>query len=146
MKISEEILPVVIKKIKIGKKFLTKSMIEQIPWGVFIYYFDEEWHEIRYGVPGIFNDDGKLIGYDDNAPYNSDGELIGYIEIKTNLSFNEYVRRYNKKNFYPEEIIWNCEGKEYFIIWYDNESNLKKGYIDKWTANVAGVKLEQIYI
>jgi hypothetical protein len=42
--------------------------------------------------------------------------------------------------FYNSNVI------KYFIIWYDNENNLKKGYIDKWTADMAGIKLEQIYI
>jgi hypothetical protein len=150
IEIENEILPVTITKIKIGNKNLTKGIIEQIPWGLYVSYFDEEYYTERYGVPVIFDDSRKLFDYNENnREFNINGKkLLGYINIPIkSLSPQNYVAKYNKEQpYFSEYVIKNYSGKFYFIIWYDNENNLQKGYIDEWTANVARIDLKQIYI
>jgi hypothetical protein len=131
-------LPITITKIKIGGKFISKSFIEQIPWGLFIYNNDD--HIEQYGVS--FNKESHEI----MPTYFIDGTILGFVKRSIlNLDLNplDYTKKYNRLDGgYPKGYL----SKYFFIIWYDNNHNLYKGYIDEWTATMIGIDLEQIYI
>ena len=147
MNIIEKIrTPVIIIKIKVDGKFITKSFIEQIPWGVYVYHLDYDYEnpKIRYGISKVPREWKKT-----DEQFFIDGTLLGYVNIKAEKLAKTYVESYRDvedKYGYGYQVEENYKGKFYYIIWYDEENNLKRGYIDEWTAEIADIKLRQIYI
>ncbi len=145
-------LPVTITKVKVGGKFLTKSLLEQLPMDLFIHHFDDK---KRYGIPCNFDtENGNFEYYIDEIPYEIDGTIIGYLRgISSQLSYEgiqNWIKRYNG-GFHSIETgemfhMRNYTYPFYYIIWYDKNNTLKRGYIDEMTAKKAGVILEQIFI
>lgn len=153
-------LPVTITKVKIGKKDLTQKLIVQIPKGLYVSHIGKKGGKENkcYGLPlkidskGLVND---LI-FDTDTPYEIDGKLLGYINISqlvsdiTSIQIDEnYISELKDVDDYgtTEPVYFlNYLGSKYFIIWIDKENNLRKGFIDQWTVNQLGLKLEQIFI
>lgn len=136
--IEKQELPVTITKVKIGKKDLTKKIIDQIPFGIFVYCEHED-KSREWGLPYIISDDSDELIFDKNKPYIISGTLLGY--VKPTWDDKHFLANY-RKNFGK----FNNKGKWYFIIWYTDDGKLKKGYIDQWTIIQLNLKLEQIFI
>ncbi|MFV0419617.1 MAG: hypothetical protein ACK5KT_12920 [Dysgonomonas sp.] len=160
--IEKQELPVVITKVKIGKRDLSKSLIDQIPKGIFICHMGKRQgkEDICYGLPLVIGENGYVneLYYDSSKPFKTDGTIIGFIDSpKINssgayqsLAFyadENYIRKdVMTKNGYVDETFYNFGYPYYFIIWYDENNKLKKGYIDKWTMVQLDIKIEQIII
>ena len=131
-------LPVTITKVKIGKKDLTKKIIDQLPFEWYIYCKHKDGSQ-EWGLPFIVSENpGELI-FDRDKPYIVDGTLLGYINPiwndETNLS--DYLRGVGE---------FNNAGKWFLIVWYTNDGKLRKGYLDSWTIMQLGIELDQIFI
>lgn len=131
-------LPVTITKVKIGTKDLTKKILDQIQWGDFIYCKHEN-GSVELGLPYIISDNDNELIFDKSKPYITDGTLIGYIKP----TWNDLEKRENIRSKWGK---FNSAGRPYFIVWYNNENNIKKGYIDQWTLDQLGLTLTQIFI
>lgn len=162
-------LPVIITKVRIGKKDLSEKLIKQLPLDNYVYYFEDIEHSnevrIRWGLPSLLRE--RTYQLDNNIEdseepkrlmdkkYFVDGTLIGYIEIKS-LGLPQIIGHITHLDKERETDVMttrvgrslnrNFSGKFYHIIWYTKEGKLKKGYIDKWTIDQLGIKLEQIFI
>lgn len=136
--IEKQELPVVITKVKIGKKDLTKKIIDQIPLADFVYCQVEN-DTIELGLPYIISDNDDELIFDKSKPYITDGTLIGYIKP----IWDDSVDRANTISRWGK---FNRSGRFYFIVWYTNDGKLKKGYVDPWTIDQLGIELEQIFI
>lgn len=160
--IEKQELPVIITKVKIGRRDLTKSLIDQIPLSLFIFHKGKRRKEEKdcYGLPLVLGNNGYVneLHFDNSQPYKIDGTIIGYVNspkinsdgaLKSLKSYanQDYEREaVSTKNEYYKETVYNFKSPYYFIIWYDENNKLKKGYIDEWTMEQLDIKIEQIII
>lgn len=150
-------LPVIITKLKIGKKDLTKSLIEQLPLGLYVSHKWEYHDEIKtvYGLSLKDNNHDSSIynsEYDKTVEHFIDGTLIGFVniklkeEVKSN-TFALYAKRIDHHSIVDSCVrINNFSTEGYLILWYDENGMLKKGYIDQWTVEQLGIELEHIIV
>lgn len=135
--IEKQELPVTITKVKIGKKDLTKKLIDQLPFSWYIYCKRGDSQE--WGLPYEISDSSDELIFDKKKPYITDGTLLGYIRPTWNdaSELEKYRRSIGEFN---NAGVW-C-----FILWYTSDGKLKKGYIDSWTIEQLGLEIEQIFI
>lgn len=156
--IEKQELPVTITKVKIGKKDLTKSMFGQIQFGTYVYHIGGvKKQELRYGLPLKYPKKKEYVGdiqsldWDENTPHYIDGTLIGYVSgfglleaISKTTSVN---RDYFGSGSTSEEMkLLNYSTRGYYILWYNQRNELRKGFLDLWAIDQLGIELEQIYI
>ncbi|WP_353122097.1 hypothetical protein [Dysgonomonas capnocytophagoides] len=150
--ISKQELPVTITKVKIGTKDLNKSIIDQLPFEMFIYHMRSDGF-ICYGLPVIGIGKAYYSEYEINRDidYVIAGDIIGYIS-KSGLTDRRdltWTLRGNKDYARCEEKSWidlNNYNDNWMLILFHSEGKLKKGIIDTWTAEQLNLKLEQIFI
>jgi hypothetical protein len=155
-------LPVIITKVKIGKKDLSQKLIEQLPMALYVYHLGEKHMKEKpcYGLPLVISQDGYVeeLLFDETRPYKVDGTIIGFIKtpkINADGAYQSFTFNANElhkkkevfvKNGYMDDIYYNFSGTYYFIIWYDTNNKLKKGYIDQWTASQLSIDIENMQI
>lgn len=143
-------LPIIITKIKIGKKDLTKNMLSQVPFGMYLYhknYLDKE--KQCYGFPIESHRKSTDYDIDTKQEYTTDGTLLGFIRLSvwSQDEIKRWIRGYND-NYWGKhsDSLENYKGKFYFIVWYDKNNRLKKGYIDRWSLDQLGIDIESMQI
>lgn len=156
--IEKQELPVIITKVKIGKKDLTKKIIDQLTTGLFVYHRNHNGRKV-YGLPIKIDyvKDGRrtktIAVFDTEDKYELDGTLIGYVKLPEKevknmrgdvLAYAEKLTEKYDNGTYEEHE--NFKGQFYFILWYTTDNKLKKGAIDRWTLDQLEIKLEQIFI
>lgn len=156
--IEKQELPVIITKIKIGTKDLTKKIIDQLPFGIFVTHRNIQGKRV-YGLPIMLDyikEDGRVkevVVFDRELKYELDGTLIGFVKLPDKeiynlkgdtLAYAERLRYKEDDGFYRE--YENFSGKFHFILWYTDDNKLKKGVVDQWTVDQLGIELEQIFV
>ncbi len=137
--IEKQELTVTIAKVKIGTKDLTKSLIMQLPLGNYVYHIKDG--KKLYGLAVFRDHRDNQIEINNDIPAEYEGVLLGFLNIE--LPKHECDKM---ENLMRHKDSYQSFYKKYLILWTDLNNNLKKGYIDQWTVDQLGIKLEQIFI
>lgn len=147
--IEKQELPVTITKIKIGTKDLSKNILAQLPYSMFLYHYNYlDINKKCYGFP-ISNKVGTSdLEIDQEKDYIIDGKLLGYIRMSfwDINQIESWIKRHNNDYWGKHsKSLDNYDGKFYFIVWH-NDGKLKKGYIDQWSLKQLNIEIENLQI
>ncbi|MFT4224414.1 hypothetical protein [Dysgonomonas sp.] len=149
--IQKQELLVTITKVKIGKKDLTKSIVDQMPLYRYIWHFRGD-NSICYGLPVVDPTQNyyfeHVVNWDEE--YNIDGEIIGFIN-KSGLVLGydkSWTLKGNKEYMWsePQYIDLKNYSDNWKLIIYHSKGELRKAIIDSWTIKQLELEIEQIFI
>jgi hypothetical protein len=130
--------PVTIKTIIIGKNKLTKQMLQQMPYGHYVYHFNKDNRKCFGVLKKDVQPDNDMVDIEDN--YHYDGKLLGWVNLIVDNP-NE-VREWLSTN----EQLKNYKNSITLILFVDSNGILKKSYLDELTYALVDGSIEQIYI
>jgi hypothetical protein len=130
--------PVTIKTITIGKNKLTKQMLQQMPYGYYVYHFNKDNRKCLGVLRKSVQPDNGMFDIEDN--YHFDGKMLGWVNLIVDNP-NE-VRQFISTN----EQLKDYKNSLTLILYVDNDGILKKSYLDNYTYALVYENMEQIYI